>query len=192
MDQIRTIRKEQKQHDVSTYVEVLSYMVKNKDPNGVDLYYFNSTEEFTKCRRSTVLAKSVAAKTFDGLTTPETKLKGLLVKYCTKLKEYTIKRNAYDSRGPNSVRTRLSLGRPPTLPRALSVYVLTDGVWESPNREGGDYLIDTIRKLVEQLKEAECERGQVGVQFIRFGNHLYGKKRLEALDLLSKNLGLGL
>jgi hypothetical protein len=133
-------------------------MVKNKDPNGVDLYYFNSTEEFTKCRRSTVLAKSVAAKTFEGVTTPETKLKGLLVKYCVKLKEYTIKRNAYEHRGPASVRSLLPFGRPPTLPRALSVYVLTDGVWESPDREGGDYLTETIRKLVEQLKEAGCGR----------------------------------
>jgi hypothetical protein len=134
----------------------------------------------------------VAAKTFEGVTTPETKLKGLLVKYCVKLKEYTIKRNAYEHRGPASVRSLLPFGRPPTLPRALSVYVLTDGVWESPEREGGDYLTETIRKLVEQLKEAGCGREQVGVQFIRFGDDSYGKQRLEALDMLSKNLGLGL
>ena len=180
----------QQKYGISTYVEVLSYMVKDKDPNGVDLYYFNSREQFTKCKKSKQLAKSVAAKTFEGLTNPDTKLKRILDDYRTELREFTNRRRQYDRRGPNSAR---SLFRgPPVLPRALSVYVLTDGVWESPKTEGGDYLKSTIRKLIYQLKEAGCERDQVGVQFIRFGDHLYGKQRLEALDLLGKDLDLDL
>lgn len=175
---------------ISTFVEVLSYMVKDKDPNGVDLYYFDSREQSTKCKKSRQLAKSVAAKNFEGLTTPETKLKRILDDYCTLLRDFNNRRRQYERRGPNSAR---SLFRsPPMLPRALSVYVLTDGVWESPKTADGDYLKITLRKLIHQVKEAGCGREQVGLQFIRFGDHLYGKQRLESLDLLGKDPDLKL
>jgi hypothetical protein len=190
MGHLGATSKQQKKYDIATYVEVLSYMVKDKDPDGVNLYYFNSKEEVKKCKSSKQLARSVAAKTFDGLTTPEIKLKSLLNDYCTELRGFANKRRQYERRGPNSFRSLL--GRPPSLPRPLSIYVLTDGVWLSPRTEGGDYLKGTIRKLIGQLKELECERDQVGVQFIRFGDHLYGRRRLEALDLLGKDPELDL
>ena len=88
---------------------------------------------------------------------------------------------AFNSRGRASL---FRLNGPPKLPNPLSIYVLTDGVWESPGAPGGGYLEDTLKDLIEGLRAAGCRRDQIGIQFIRFGSHEYGVQRLEALDRL--------
>ena len=62
-------------------------------------------------------------------------------------------------------------------PRKLSLYVLTDGVWQTRTD-----LRQVIQTLVEQLQHHKLTNKQIGIQFIRFGDDERGKKRLERLD----------
>ena len=62
-------------------------------------------------------------------------------------------------------------------PRKLSLYVLTDGVWETRAD-----LQQVIRTLVDNLIQHNHTNKQIGIQFIRFGNDDRGIKRLERLD----------
>ena len=62
-------------------------------------------------------------------------------------------------------------------PRKLSLYVLTDGVWQTRTD-----LQQVIRTLVDHLTEHKLTNKQNGIQFIRFGNDERGIKRLEKLD----------
>lgn len=164
-------------------IDVLSYMVKRYDKDGMDLYYFNSSKSLTNQTDSTSLKVSVAGMKFSGISSPEITLKRILDDYTKKLRAYTSKLREHENKTGSSL---LFSRRPPKLPRRLSVYVLTDGVWQSANEPGGEYLEDTIKSLVRELRNADCRRIQVGIQFIRFGNHKYGVPRLETLDRLSK------
>ncbi len=62
-------------------------------------------------------------------------------------------------------------------PRKLSLYVLTDGIWQMKTD-----LRQVIRTLVEHLIQHKLTNKQIGIQFIRFGNDERGMKRLEKLD----------
>lgn len=116
-------------------------------------------------------------------------MKGILEAYISKLKTYTTKVADNEKR---SRRMSKLFSVAPKLPTPLSVYVLTDGVWESPDSAGGEYLEDTLKELIEALRSAGCKRVQVGIQFIRFGSHTHGVERLEALDRLGTTHGMEL
>ena len=58
-------------------------------------------------------------------------------------------------------------------PRKLSLYILTDAVWDRSTDLKPD-----IAVLVDHLKNFDVENGQIGIQFIQFGNHKTGSKRL--------------
>lgn len=173
--------------DIADYVDVLSYIVKRRDPDGIDLHYFNSAEVIKRCKDTTRLVNSVHNTAFAGSSTPEVALKGLLRAYLGKVTEYKAKLRAFETRGRRSL-----FGGVPKLPTPLSVYVLTDGVWELPSTAGGGYLEDTIKDLIEGLRSAGCGRDQVGIQFIRFGSHEHGIQRLESLDRLGRTHDIGM
>lgn len=61
--------------------------------------------------------------------------------------------------------------------RKLSLYVLTDGVWQ-PNVD----LVQEIQTLVEHLAERKLTNKQVGIQFIRFGQNLQAIRKMKRLD----------
>ena len=62
-------------------------------------------------------------------------------------------------------------------PRKLSLYVLTDGVWQAKTD-----LRQVIQTLVQHLIQHKLTNKQIGIQFIRFGDDETGMKRLEKLD----------
>lgn len=181
MGDTRAASKAKREKEVTDYVDVLSYMVKRHDPDGVDLRYLNSPEVIRRCKSTTRLVGSVRSTTFAGLSNPERTLNALLRPYLEKVRAYEAEVRALNSRGRASL---FSFSGPPKLPNPLSIYVLTDGVWESPGTPGGGYLEDTLKDLIEGLRAAGCRRDQIGIQFIRFGCHEYGVQRLEALDRL--------
>jgi hypothetical protein len=189
MDDIRATSKARRQSEIADYIGVLSYMVKNYDSNGVDLFYFNSRKKIERCKESSRLADSVRQKRFSGLSNPEGTLKTLLRRYLAKLKTYQLKLREYDE---GRRRSFLAIAGRPEPPKPLSIYVLTDGVWESPDTTGGGYLEDTLREMIEVLRATRCGRDQVGIQFIRFGSHEHGVQRLEALDRFSATHQMGL
>ena len=67
--------------------------------------------------------------------------------------------------------------RPQEVQRPLSVYVLTDGVWQP--RCG---VKATIRNIVEDLQHHKHLNRKVEIQLIRFGNNEEGMERLAELD----------
>lgn len=73
------------------------------------------------------------------------------------------------------------LKHPKTTPlvgcRKLSLYVLTDGIWQ-PNVD----LVQEIQTLVEHLAEKKLTNKQVGIQFIRFGQNPQAIRKMKRLD----------
>ncbi|ROW17218.1 hypothetical protein VPNG_01208 [Cytospora leucostoma] len=66
--------------------------------------------------------------------------------------------------------------------RPISIYVLTNGVWDSPQSTSMCGADGPIRQLIKELKKRNLHRNQVSIQFIRFGNDETGIKRLTYLD----------
>lgn len=189
MGKMRRASRDKHESGVADYIDLLGYMVKSYDPDGIDLHYFHSREVIKRCKEVKRLVSSVNGKKFEGLSNPQGTLRGILEAYTRKLKAYTTESADYRKR----IRRMSKLfSAAPKLPNPLSVYVLTDGVWESPDSAGGEYIDDTIKELIEALRSAGCKRVQVGIQFIRFGSHTYGVERLEALDRLGTTHGMEL
>lgn len=57
------------------------------------------------------------------------------------------------------------------------IYVLTDGIWQ----DGGDWL-HPIVTVLKSLEKSGTRKGDLGIQFIRFGHNPEGISRLEDLD----------
>ena len=189
MGDMRRASREKHESEVADYIDLLGYMVKHCDRDGIDLHYFNSTNVVKGRKEVTPLVSSVNGTKFAGLSNPQGTLRGILEAYIRKLKAYTTECADNQKR---SRRMSKLFSADPKLPTPLSVYVLTDGVWESPDSPGGEYIDDTIEELIEALRSAGCKRVQVGIQFIRFGSHTYGVQRLEALDRLGTAHGMEL
>jgi len=160
-------------NDVIPVFEILAYIVKSADPDGIDLY-FTMTDEVYNNKRSTFLRKSAVSKLVSTVEARRTKLRGssnitwrldsILEPYITKL------RNGHNLRTGGVV-------------RPLNLYILTDGVWEDKVDASG-----CIKGIVEKLKEFgyRQDSNQIGIQFISYGKDQKGLKRLQDLD---DNLG---
>jgi hypothetical protein len=186
MRHLRDINRQQGQSEVADYVDVLSYMVKRLDKNGIDLYYFNSPQRVEGSKNSTKLAISVRGHKFTGASSPENSLVKKLDAYSRKIKAFA---SATPEDQPHGWKSHFTPPKAPKLPDPLSVYVLTDGVWQLGGHED---LERTIRELIKNLHAAKCTRKQIGIQFIRFGNNAAGIERLHALDRLGRTPGLDL
>lgn len=144
-------------------VEALTYILKEVDPNGLDLSFTVCSEKLTT-KRTTSLVELVESrsKLLKGSTDMKLRLSGILDTYQTELeKPKTFFRNS-------------------VLP--MNLYVLTDGIWE-PNCDAAG----PITNLVNKLNKLHKGRVQVGIQFISFGNNAEAIHRLNILDS-----GLGL
>ncbi|KAI3335414.1 hypothetical protein F4824DRAFT_156344 [Ustulina deusta] len=73
-----------------------------------------------------------------------------------------------------------SLGRP------ISIYVLTDGIWQSPGLDSSDAALagaeNPIYRLVREVNRRNKSKDFVILQFIRFGNSEAGGLRLKHLE----------
>ncbi|KAK7746979.1 hypothetical protein SLS53_002167 [Cytospora paraplurivora] len=75
--------------------------------------------------------------------------------------------------------------------RPISIYVLTNGVWNSTQATSTCGADGPILQLIREIKDRNLRRDQVSIQFIRFGNDETGIKRLTYLDdALMKDTGL--
>lgn len=144
--------------------ETLSYILKDVDPNGLDLSFTVSPDTLKKTKRTSKLVEMVKSHSnhLKGTTDMNLKLTEILDAYQTELEK------------PKSFFSK------PVLP--LNLYILTDGIWE-PNCDAAK----PIENLVSKLKKLDKGRIQVGIQFISFGNNAAA---LERLDILDSRLGL--
>jgi hypothetical protein len=138
--------------------EVLGYLVKKADPDGMELFFTNSDTTGRSRDRDKLLRRfdSVQHRDQGGL---ESALSEILDRFT-------------DDRSLAHV-LRLHKGR------AVNIYVLTDGIWEGEN-ESLCGIDDAIRQTVAKMKTTT--RKMIGIQFIQFGNNATGTRRLRVLD----------
>jgi hypothetical protein len=144
----------------------LAYLVKRKDPDGIEVHFTSNPSN--KCRnkdRKPLLAHlntiipsgqwnigctlGQILSDYDWTFPPERK--GLLTwrgKTRKKMKKW-----------------------------GVNIYVFTDGVWE----EGDGWLADIVESI-NKLLDGGVEPRRIGIQFIQFGNDQEGTQRLKLLD----------
>ena len=159
---------EQHWREVQYLSHLLMYIVKEMDPDGVELYFLSSKEKL-RPKTSTKMEKFISSRNPSGMTSLN-RLNDDLVPYGKKLDQYV-----------------RSIGIDPPRPRSL--YVFTDGVLDYGDDTQGQ---GVIKMIVDDIQRAKLLRGQVGIQFISFGNDAEGIARLQRLDRLNQDQRLGL
>ena len=149
---------------VKNLVGTLAYIVKDCDPDGIELYYTISSDKLIKSTKSSVLIDSLNSTTPSGISDIGIRLSSILNQYKAKL---------HRTYGAGTSRT--SFSRKDIRP--LNLYVLTDGVWQ-PECDAEA----PIKELVKKLLELGMDKKKVGIQFISFGDDHLGLRRLDHLD----------
>jgi hypothetical protein len=150
-------------NDVVHTFGALAYLVKEMDPDGIELRFVNSCSEDGQAKHRKQLRKKLEKVKPGGQCDMGIALNKILPR-------------CY----PDRVDKRSSWRGRPVEKAGFNIYILTDGVWS----QGEDDLCGVqkhIQILVEKLK-ASGKLKHVGIQFIRFGNDRAGKERLRRLD----------
>ena len=155
--------------EVSSVLHVLAYMLKGCDEDGMELRFTISNNKH-KSKKSTGIIQPLQGKELHGTSDTGSRLSTILHEYQTSL------RQPPQNRLPFFSKAKMKLKKP------LSVYILTDAVWQ-PHSD----VAEPIRSLIGTLRELGSPPTQVGIQFIRFGSDPEGIKKLAHLDQ-----GLGL
>lgn len=150
--------------DVRKVVSLLAYLLKDSDPNGLDVCFIQSTEK-KNSGRATKISEVVGKVDFQGVSDMRTRLSQIL-------KEH--KNNFGTTIAPSG--SWLKRPGPREAQKPLSFYILTDGKWQ-PNDVG-----PIITGLVDSMREHKLHKDHVGIQFIRFGQDSRGIDRLNHLD----------
>ena len=146
--------------DVRDLFDLLAYMVKEKDPDGIELHTTISNKAKSS-KNVGPLSRSLLDKQFEGDSNIRLELGNILQSYEARLK------------GTETTRFR---GRRKKA-KDLNLYILTDGVWQ-PESDPTEMISD----IVETLKEHKVYSEKFGIQFIRFGNDQNAIDRLGRLD----------
>ena len=141
----------------------LAYIVKDADPDGIELL-FTMSSDARRSHHTTRLLDLLDSTKPQGTSNIRSPLSEVLKEYQARLKGQKPSRWSIH---------RHSLGRV----RRQTLYVFTDGIWQ-PDCD----VTEIIKHLVDCLKEHNLIREQFGIQFIRFGDDPEGVKRLEHLD----------
>ncbi|KAL8946997.1 MAG: hypothetical protein Q9222_006679 [Ikaeria aurantiellina] len=159
--------------EVKRVLELLSYMTVPYDPDSLDLDFTTDSKKHKPKRVKQVL------KLFDERLSKGTP--DMRERFAPILEDYQ------DRFGRKNTWTRMlhRNSTPPVGPRRLSLYVLTNGIWQP-----GCDLVTEIKTLVKLLQEHNMTNKYIGIQFIRFGHDKKGKERLRMLDSGLQKQGL--
>lgn len=145
--------------DVLDLFSNMAYMVKGFGRDGIELHFSRSLDHYREKHTTPLLAKLRDRKP-SGFSDIKPRLNSILWDYQKKI-------NSKPFLGMRH------LSKPV---RPLNLYIFTDGAWQD------DVNVERpIRNLVE-VEKLKLPGDQVGIQFIRFGNDMNGKRRLEFLD----------
>jgi hypothetical protein len=162
-----------KQHwdEMCPLFEILAYMVKKSDLDGIDLYFTMSDKKLNNQDTTRLVDIVTERKThLEGQSDVNIRLDHILGGYNTKLK------NQIALRKQGSPYAPIQEAKP------LSVYVFTNAMWTNHSDP-----TPAIKMIVDSLVRLEAPKNQVGIQFISFGQDQECLDRLEHLD---KHLGL--
>lgn len=161
-----------KQHklNIQRLTLLLAYILKNTDENGLDIYFTQSAREVNS-RKSSDIANSILHEAFEGKSDMRASLKRVLQQHIERFGTMVPQKSKY-------LRRQL----PPQPQRPLSVYVLTDALWQ-PTDVGG-----FVKDIVQSMIIKGCPKEHVGISFIRFGDVPASINKLNTLD---HGLGLG-
>lgn len=147
----------------------LAYMVKDGDPDGIELYFTKFTKKH-KNEDTTPLLNALKRKRPGGFSDIKKRLYDILQQYQSSLSVGTIHGSRF-SFSLFSFRSAVTSVRP------LSLYILTDGAWQD--------IINVerpIENLVQELVKHDYRADQVEIQFIRFGDNPDSIQRLGRLN----------
>lgn len=162
-------------NEVVPTVRALSYLVKDADPNGIELFLTSRPTKPEKALHGVTSSLVDFLKSFkESDTQPICNMENSLGDILNPVK---------DRLAPS--RFRLSSRTPKT-----SIYILTDALWELTDRVKCG-VENPIISLIDKMKKHNIMRTDVSIQFIRFGDDALSKKRLKYLDNgLAKDHGL--
>ena len=159
--------------ELKKVLEAIAYIVKEYDPNGVDMFFTQSERKILSTKRTSHLLKEFDKVDFGGTTDMEIKLGHRLEEYKYKITG----QQGLIRRMKNSIQAQVR-------PRCLSLYILTDGLWHP-----GCDVPSVISSMVECLVKHDLHLKQIAIQFIRFGTDEDAIAKLKHLD---EGLGLKL
>ena len=151
--------------EVQRVIELLAYMVKNSDKDGLDIYFTQSVKKVNS-PKSSKLSTSIQQEHFRGITDMRGRLQTLCQEHINKF-------------GTSITPSRSFFGRrPESQPqRPISFYILTDAKWQ-PTDVGAFIKKDLVQSMIAK----RCPKEHVAIQFIRFGNDQASINKLDALD----------
>ncbi|KAF2230730.1 hypothetical protein EV356DRAFT_323795 [Viridothelium virens] len=163
--------------DLVDVVNCLTYMVKDADPDGVDVYLAHGQKREKKCRPDKAVKfarQNRPPKPGGNSSTPST----IAPTLGTILHHYQENLRTPPKKSALGKIERILRSSPL---RPLSLYVLTDGQWQPK-----DNVQKPILSLIKTLSDLDSLTGQVGIQFIQFGHnsatHPNGQTWLDFLD----------
>ena len=151
--------------EVLALFKPLAYLLKESDPDGIELY-FTMSFEFLRSKRSSKLVEFVEHNP------PREGTSNIRLSLLKIIQDYQRRLNV---QGQNSLSRRWSHTRARVRPQTL--YIFTDGIWEPLCNPA-----DIVASLVKSLKQHGLPREQFGIQFISFGTNTEGLARLAGLD----------
>jgi hypothetical protein len=163
---------------VKDTLNALGYLVKRSDLDGIDLYFTNSAIKSHSRDRKKLMKDFKRAKP-GGRSNMKVALSKILEQYRPEDVKY---QNADLGRKLFSRKLKEQKW-------GLTVYVLTDGVWEDDYDELCG-VHKPIATLVQGLTKYGMVGAQVGIQFIQFGNNEKGTRRLRSLDSGLRDFGI--
>lgn len=146
-------------------LEALGCVTKEYDPDGVDMAFTQSSDMIKQSKKTATLLKVFDKTPFMGKSDIRVKLADIFEDY---------KRSLDSQQQSTSFK---NIFRRQQKRRRLSVYILTDGIWQP-----GCDVVTPISSMVTYLKSHDLLDKQVGIQFIRFGDAEGVKERFNRLD----------
>ncbi|KAH6869673.1 kinase-like domain-containing protein [Thelonectria olida] len=138
---------------VKIAARVISYYVKEVDPNKMELFFASALQDPHRCSTSSELERVIENHNFsDGYCLMHLCIQSILEQVLKTLKS-----------GQN---------------RSFSIYVLTDAVWEP----GVARVDGVIARAVRELMQNGIDPGKLMIQFLRFGDTEFEYLRLKRLD----------
>lgn len=139
----------------------LGYIVKGKDPDGMEIRTTMDPSFKKRSKKRRPLLNALSNDRLGGQC-------DISLTFSQILRELHLE-NIKNSQGSRFLWRKQKVG--------VNIYILTDGVWE----EGNEWL-PTMIESIQNLITNGMQRGQLGIQFIQFGNDPTGTQRLQMLD----------